>query len=48
LRSISEVKATIIGRLSGKFTYEIKRNSEVPDGDANSDFYTTLGLEYAF
>ncbi len=48
LRSVSEVKATIIGSLSGKFTYEIKRNSEVPDGDANSDFYTTLGLEYAF
>lgn len=48
LRSVSEVKATIIGSLSGKFTYEIKRNSEVPEGDANSDFYTTLGLEYAF
>ncbi|KPK61518.1 MAG: hypothetical protein AMJ59_00365 [Gammaproteobacteria bacterium SG8_31] len=48
LRSISEVKATIIGSLSGKFTYEIKRNSEVPDGDANSDFYTTMGLEYSF
>lgn len=48
LRSVSEIKATIIGSLSGKFTYEIKRNSEVPDGDANSDFYTTMGLEYAF
>lgn len=48
LRSISELKATIIGSLSGKFTYEIKRNSEVPSDDANSDFYTTLGLEYAF
>jgi putative salt-induced outer membrane protein len=48
LRSISEIKATIIGSLAGKFTYEIKRNSEVPSDDANSDFYTTLGLEYTF
>jgi len=48
LHSVSQVKATIIGSLAGKFTYEIKRNSEVPEGDANSDFYTTLGLEYSF
>lgn len=48
VRSVSELKANIIGSLSGKLTYEIKRNSEVPSGDANSDFYTTMGLEYAF
>jgi putative salt-induced outer membrane protein len=48
LTSISEIKSTIIGNLAGKFSYEIKRNSEVPSGTANSDFYTRLGLEYSF
>jgi putative salt-induced outer membrane protein YdiY len=48
LTSKSEVKAEIIGNLSGVFSYEIKRNSEVADGTANSDFYTNFGLEYSF
>ena len=48
LNSVSEIKSSIIGNLSGVFTYEIKRNSEVPSGTANSDFYTNLGLEYTF
>jgi putative salt-induced outer membrane protein len=48
LNSVSEIKSSIIGNLSGVFTYEIKRNSEVPSGTANSDFYTNMGLEYTF
>ena len=48
VRSLTEVKATLIGKLSGKLSYEIRRQSEVPAGDENSDFYTLLGLEYAF
>ena len=44
LTSKSEVKADIIGNLAGKFSYEIKRNSEVAEGTANSDFYTNFGL----
>jgi putative salt-induced outer membrane protein YdiY len=48
LTSKSEVKADIIGNLAGKFSYEIKRNSEVAEGTANSDFYTNFGLEYSF
>lgn len=48
LHTVSQVKATIIGSLAGKFSYEIQRNSEVPDGSNKTDYYTTLGLEYSF
>jgi putative salt-induced outer membrane protein len=48
LNSVSEISSNIIGNLEALFTYEIKRNSEVPSGTANSDFYTNLGLKYSF
>jgi len=48
LHTVSQVKATIIGSLAGKFSFEIKRNSEVPEEDKKTDYYTTLGLEYSF
>ena len=48
LNSVSEISSNIIGNLDALFTYEIKRNSEVPSGTANSDFYTNLGLKYSF
>ncbi len=48
VRSVSEVKATIIGSLAGKLSFEIKRNSEVPAEDKKTDYYTTMGLEYSF
>ena len=48
LNSVSEISSNIIGNLDALLTYEIKRNSEVPSGTANSDFYTNLGLKYSF
>ncbi|MGI9264089.1 MAG: DUF481 domain-containing protein, partial [Gammaproteobacteria bacterium] len=48
LNSVSEISSNLIGNLDALFTYEIKRNSEVPSGTANSDFYTNFGLKYSF
>jgi len=48
LHTVSQVKASIIGSLAGKFSFEVKRNSEVPPEDKKTDYYTTLGLEYSF
>ncbi|MGD9388327.1 MAG: DUF481 domain-containing protein [Gammaproteobacteria bacterium] len=39
---------TIVGNLSGRFTYRVRHNTDVPAGDKNTDFLTTLGLEYKF
>ncbi len=48
LNSVSELSSNILGPVEGVFSYEIKRNSEVPSGTANSDFYTNFGLRYNF
>lgn len=39
---------TIVGNLSGRFTYRVRHNTDVPAGDKNTDFLTSLGLEYKF
>jgi putative salt-induced outer membrane protein len=48
LESETGLRTRIIGALGAKISYLVKSNSDVPDGTANSDFYTTIGLDYAF
>lgn len=40
------LRTAIIGNLNARITYMIKHNTDVPDGRRNSDFFTTIGLEY--
>lgn len=48
LESETGLSTNLVGNLSGRFTYRVRRNSDVPAGTANSDFMTTIGLEYKF
>lgn len=48
MESETGLRTTIIGNLSAKFSYLVKRNTEVPEGRENSDFFTNVGIEYAF
>ena len=48
VESETGLSATLVGSLSGRFTYRVRRNSDVPAGTENSDFLTTIGLEYKF
>lgn len=48
LRGLTEIKATLIGRLAAKGSFEVRRQSNVPAGDEKTDYYTLVGLEYAF
>jgi len=42
------LETTIVGNLAAKISYVVKHNTDVPAGNRNSDFYTTIGLEYKF
>ncbi|NGX15895.1 DUF481 domain-containing protein [Wenzhouxiangella sp. XN24] len=42
------LETTIVGNLAAKISYVVKHNTDVPAGNRNSDFYTTIGLEYRF
>lgn len=48
VESETGVSTNLVGNLSGRFTYRVRRNSDVPAGTDNSDFLTTIGLEYKF
>lgn len=48
LDSETGLSTNLVGNLSGRVTYRVRRNSDVPVGTANSDFLTTIGLEYKF
>lgn len=48
VESETGLTASIVGNLSGRFTYRVRHNTDVPAGTRNSDFLTTLGLEYKF
>lgn len=48
LESETGLTTNLVGNLSGRFTYRVRRNSDVPEGRKNSDFLTTIGLEYKF
>ncbi|MGB5209012.1 MAG: DUF481 domain-containing protein [Gammaproteobacteria bacterium] len=47
-RSLSELRASIIGALAGKASFEIIRNSSVSPDTDKADYYTIVGLEYSF
>ncbi len=38
----------LVGNLNGRVTYRVRHNTDVPAGTKNSDFLTTVGLEYKF
>ncbi|MEJ2514155.1 MAG: DUF481 domain-containing protein [Gammaproteobacteria bacterium] len=48
LESETGLRTTIVGNLGFKASYLVKHNTDVAPGTANSDFYTTVGLDYAF
>ena len=48
LESETGLATNLVGNLSARFTYRVRRNSDVPEGRENSDFLTTIGLEYKF
>jgi len=48
LESETALRTTIIGNLGAKFSYVVKHNTDVTDDKANTDFYTTVALDYAF
>jgi putative salt-induced outer membrane protein len=48
LESETALRTNIIGNLNARMSYIIKHNTDVPEGRRNSDFFTTIGLEYTF
>ncbi len=48
LESETGLRTTIVGDLGFKASYLVKHNTDVAPGTANSDFYTIVGLDYAF
>lgn len=42
------IRVTVVGDLSARATYRLRHNTDVPAGTRNSDFLTTIGLEYKF
>lgn len=48
LESETALRTSIVGSLGVKLSYVVKHNTDVSPGTANTDFYTTVGLDYAF
>lgn len=48
LESETGLTTNLVGNLNARFTYRVRRNSEVPVDRQNTDFLTTIGLEYQF
>lgn len=46
--SVTSLTSTIIGNLAMNFTLDIKRNSNVPPGSANTNSLTSVNLVYNF
>ncbi|HET7587100.1 MAG TPA: DUF481 domain-containing protein [Gammaproteobacteria bacterium] len=46
--SITSLRANLMSALAVIVSYTIKHNSEVPEGIANTDTYTTVSLQYSF
>lgn len=42
------LRTLIIGNLDAKISYIVRHNTDVPEDRNNSDFFTTIGLEYKF
>ncbi|NHA15151.1 YdiY family protein [Thioalkalivibrio sp. XN279] len=48
LESETGLTTNLVGNLNGRVSYRVRRNSDVPVGTRNSDFLTTIGVEYRF
>lgn len=48
LESETGIRVVVVGDLSARAAYRVRHNTDVPDGTRNSDFLTTIGLEYKF
>lgn len=48
LESESGLRTAIIGNLNARISYIVKHNTDVPEDRRNSDFFTTVGVEYKF
>lgn len=48
LESETGLRTDIIGNLNARISYIVKHNTDVPEERKNSDFFTTIGLEYQF
>lgn len=47
-RSVSSLKANILGQLAMKFSYSVKHNSDAPVEAGNTDTETSITLVYTF
>lgn len=48
VESETGLTTTIVGNLNARFSYRVRHNTDVPADTRNSDFLTTIGLEYQF
>jgi len=48
LESETGIRVIVVGNLSARATYRVRHNTDVPVGTRNSDFLTTIGLDYKF
>lgn len=48
VESETGLSTNLVGNLNGRVTYRVRHNTDVPVGTKNSDFLTTVGLEYKF
>lgn len=42
------LSTVIVGNLNARFSYRVRHNTDVPLGTRNSDFLTTIGIDYLF
>jgi len=48
LESETGLRTKVVGNLDARISYLVKHNTDVPVGRKNSDFFTSVGLEYKF
>lgn len=48
LESETGLRTKLLADISAKLSYLVKRNTSVTEGQANSDFLTIIGVDYAF
>lgn len=48
MESVTELSASLVGALSLKASYTVRRNTSVPPGSEKTDTFTAIALEYAF
>ncbi len=48
LNSVTSLRAKVWENIGVKLSYNIKNNSDVPDGVEKTDKYTSIGLDYSF